>query len=158
MKKMLSVLTALALGSTTAATVVACGPNETPKIASWGLDAYKDKDLSIWVKKDQIQELDKTELTKLFWTGIFDADDADGDHSRQEKRFNDQEVAKHLDIVDSESIIAEIQAAEGNILIADINIKLDKDLKSTTDQKNPKEFTLKASETILKGINVIFVD
>lgn len=38
MKKMLSVLTALALGSTTAVSVVACGPNETTLIPMTGED------------------------------------------------------------------------------------------------------------------------
>lgn len=60
MKKMLSVLTALTLGSTGAVSVVACGTQDEDTTPNWGLDAYKDKEnLSIWVETSKIKSLDK---------------------------------------------------------------------------------------------------
>lgn len=151
MKKMLSILTALALGSTGAASVVACGTNEVEP-SSWGLDEYQGKDLKIWIEATAIDKLDADKLVELLWTGIFDADDKDGDHSRQMKRFNDQEVASHLKIANSDEIITAIKAGEATI--STVEISLDKDLESRTDAENPTKYILKQSEATLTNITV----
>lgn len=170
-KKILSAIGMMAVASPVALTVVGCGKSNTtaaapiinPSVKStWGLDSYKTKPNKIWVNKNQLNMLNKKTLTMLLWTGAFDADDLDGVHDRQIKRFNDQKVDQHLNIINSEAIINQIKKTEGNskLTLENIELKLDKDLYSKTknpeDQTKVIDYLLTKSETTWNSLTVIF--
>ncbi|MGL5268774.1 MAG: hypothetical protein ACRC8P_03310 [Spiroplasma sp.] len=165
--KKLAGIVALGTIAIASTSVVACGNSESPKnYKSWDLDAYNKDGIEhkIWIaKEDKAKDIKsagsvQNYLAWKLWTGIIDADDKDGDHSRQEKRFREQEVAKHLliDVLSQINLMKELKENSESFVTRNLKLSLDKDLITKIARDN-EDYILKASEATLKEITVILI-
>lgn len=179
MKKLLAILGASALTVTGVSTVTACKSCKTEtteensiKEIHWDLNAYNNKPESqpnqIWIDKKVFDNVknDKNKFKEFIqvslWTGMFDADDKDGSHYRQLKRFIEQKVSDKLIISENDINSLKDFINNGTKTISNFTLKLTENVNSmTTDTENPKdvkEYTLIKSETTIKEIKINYVE
>lgn len=146
---------------------------------SWDLNRYNIKPTDqlnkIWISVEDYNEAIKDAnsfdeyLKKMFWFGMFDADDRDGNHDRQLERFDNQKLSEKL-IFDEESLqefkqlianeIKELNNDSQEVIreFEDLGLELTKDVFSkTTDPINSeevKDYILKKSQATIEKIEI----
>ncbi|MBE4703979.1 hypothetical protein [Spiroplasma platyhelix] len=126
----------------------------------WDLNLYNEdgKEHRIFIERNKEKILNgEISLVKLIWTGFIDSEDATA-----MERFEDQEVEKHLTVLNENEVAKDILENIDNsevkeFKLASLQLKLDKFLKSKTGTENPKDCYLQVSEADLKNIVVKFI-